>query len=113
MKVIYKADDGKEFDSYRECDKYEYLLNRPYLKTITFYNKYGEQIFIHEKEYDIMWSDERFYETVEYIIIHNENELIDFMNFVLRAGYISFQTIDSVGEWKMNYKTYNMEKVGE
>lgn len=111
MKVIYIADDGKEFDNYRECDKYEYLLNHPWLKTITFYNKYGEQTFIHEKEYNIMWSDERFYNTVEHIVIHNENELVDFIDFVLKAGYISFQTIDSVGEWKMNYKTYNMEKV--
>lgn len=36
MKTIYIADDGKEFDNYRECDKYEYLLNRPQLKTIEF-----------------------------------------------------------------------------
>ena len=111
MEVIYKADDGEEFEGYWGCREYEFLLNHPHLKTITFYGKHGVQIFIHEKEYYIMWNDKQFYEDVEYIIIHNENELADFMDFVLRAGYISFQTIDSVGEWKMNYETYNMEKV--
>ncbi len=113
MKVIYKADDGKEFDSYRECGEYEYLLNRPWLKTIEFYDKHGERIFINEKEYSLIWSENRFYEIVEHIIIHNDDELITLMNFVHNAGYISFKTIDSVGEWKMNYKTYNMERVGE
>lgn len=111
MKVIYIADDGKEFEDYWECREYEFLLNHPHLKTITFYSKYGVQIFIHEKEYYIMRNDEQFYEDVEYIIIHNENELADFMDFIQKAGYISFQTIDSIGEWKMNYETYNMEKV--
>ena len=51
MKTIYIADDGKLFSSYHECEKYEYLLNRPWLKTIEFYDKYGKQIFIDEKEY--------------------------------------------------------------
>lgn len=35
------------------------------------------------------------------------------MNFAHDAGYISFETINFVGEWKMNYETYNMERVGE
>lgn len=111
MKVIYMADDEKEFDSYHECDKYEYLLNRPWLKTIEFYDEHGERIFINKKEYSLAWSNNRFYEVIERIVIHNDHELVDFMNFVHDAGYMSFETINSVGEWKMNYETYNMEKV--
>lgn len=60
MKVIYKADDGKEFDSYRECDKYEYLLNHPQLKTIEFYDEHEGQIFIDKKEYSLAWSNDRY-----------------------------------------------------
>lgn len=113
MEVIYKADDGKEFDSYRECDKYEYLLNHPWLKTIEFYDKHEERIPIDKNEYNLAWSYDRFYVVVERIIIHNDNELVDFMNFAHNAGYMSFEAINSVGEWKMSYDTYNMEKVGE
>lgn len=111
MKTIYIADDGKEFDDYRECDKYEYLLNRPQLKTIEFYDEHGERIFIDKKEYSLAWSKDRFYEVVERIIIHDDNELVTFINFAHNAGYMSFETINSVGKWKMNYETYNMEKV--
>ena len=111
MKAIYITDDNKMFSSYRECEKYEYLLNRPWLKTIEFYDKCGKQIFVSEKKYGLIWSDDRFYEVVERIIIHNDNELVDFMNFAYDAGYMSFETINSVGEWKMNYETYNMKKV--
>lgn len=110
MKIIYIADDGKEFDSYCECDKYEYLLNRPELKTIEFYDEHGERIFIDKKEYSLAWSNNRFYEVVERIVIHDDNELVAFMNFAHDAGYMSFETINSVGEWKMNYETYNMER---
>ena len=39
------------------------------------------------------------------------NELVAFMNFAHDAGYMSFETINSIGKWKMNYETYNMEKV--
>ena len=35
------------------------------------------------------------------------------MNFAHDAGYMSFEAINFVGEWKMNYETYNMERVGE
>lgn len=113
MKTIYIADDRKMFSSYRECEKYEYLLNRPWLKTIEFYDKCGKRIFVSEKEYGLIWSDDRFYEAIECIVIHDNDELVAFMNFAHEAGYISFQTIDSVGEWKMNYKTYDMKRVGE
>ena len=110
---VYIADNGKEFDSHHECDKYKYLLNRPWLKTIEFYDKHGERIFINKKEYSLAWSNNGFYEVIERIVIHNDNELVDFMNFAHDAGYMSFETINSVGEWKMNYETYNMERVGE
>ena len=94
--------------SYCNCNR-----NHPWLKTIEFYDKCRKRIFVSEKEYSLIWSDDRFYEVVERIIIHDDDELVAFMNFAHEAGYISFETINFVGEWKMDYKTYNMEKVGE
>ena len=43
MRVVYIADDGKEFDNEFDCEHYEWMLNHPNLKYIKIYdNRTGE-----------------------------------------------------------------------
>ena len=41
MKIIYIADDGKEFDDEFECEHYEWALDRPHIKEIVCYDENG------------------------------------------------------------------------
>ena len=43
MRILYIADDGKEFEDEFECEHYEWMLNHPNLKYIKIYdNRTGE-----------------------------------------------------------------------
>ena len=42
MRIVYIADDGKEFDNEFECEHYEWLQNHPNLKYIKCYNEDGK-----------------------------------------------------------------------
>ena len=44
MKVIYIADDGKEFDNEYDCESYEWELNHAHLNEICFYDKDGNKL---------------------------------------------------------------------
>lgn len=54
MKVLYIADDGKEFDDKFECEKYEWLLEHSHLKDIKCYDKDGNLFpdIMSDKTYD-------------------------------------------------------------
>lgn len=48
MKIIYIADDGKQFDNEWDCEDYEWKLNHPNLKDVHVFNEEGvefENIF--------------------------------------------------------------------
>ena len=65
MKVIYIADDGKEFDNEYDCESYEWKLNHTHLNEICFYDKDGNKL---NDAYS-----ENTYNNAERIIVPNEN----------------------------------------
>ena len=95
MKVIYIADDGKQFDDPWECEAYEELRKHPYIYGITFAD--------HGEEYHIVYGNEfedSIYNYADGILIHNERELVDLQWLADYCGWCEFQQIDSPGIWK-------------
>ena len=94
MRIIYIADDGTEFDNEFDCEHYEWKLNHPHLKDVHIFDKYGTEfknIFMQAS-----------YDYSSKIIITNEEALKDFQEFTEYTGFISFEDIDKVGEWKFD-----------
>ena len=44
MKILYIADDGKQFEDEYECINYEFRILHPHLKTIELYDRFGKKI---------------------------------------------------------------------
>ena len=45
MRVLYIADDGKEFDNEFDCEHHEWMLNHPNLKYIKIYDNRTGKLF--------------------------------------------------------------------
>ena len=69
MKVLYIADDGKEFDDEFECEHYEWILNHPNLKDVKIYDKRTGELFD-----DIMSNDDAYQITETGTWLFNEDE---------------------------------------
>ena len=103
MKVIYIADDGKEFDNEFDCQHYEWILNHPYLKDICFYDKDNnalDNILLQET-----------YETTERIVISNKDALNDLLELANYTGFCAYGDIVECGEWVFDYKKGTFVKV--
>lgn len=103
MKVIYIADDGKEFTDEYECLEYEWKLNHPYLKDICFYDK-------DHKELDNVTSDDT-YNITEKIIVTSEESLKDLRALTEYAGFCAYESIAECGEWNFDYNKGTFVKV--
>ena len=97
MKVIYIADDGKEFDDEFNCREYEWKLNHPHLKDVCFYDVNNEILS------DI--TSEETYNITERIVVPNEKALKDLHELTYYAGFCCYESINDCGEW-----VFNMEK---
>lgn len=103
MKVIYIADDGKEFDNEFDCQSYEWKLNHPHLKDICFYDKDNKvlgNIFLQET-----------YETTERIVVPNKDALNDLQEFANYTGFCCYEDIVGCGEWAFDIKKGTFVKV--
>ena len=107
MKVIYIADDGKEFDDEFECMDYEWLLNHPNLKDVKIYDKRNGELFN-----DIMSSDDA-YQYGDKVIIPTELALKEFHDWAEYGGYHDARQITEIGTWIYNDDKNKYEKVGE
>ena len=96
MRIIYIADDGTEFDDKFDCKDYEWKLNHPHLKDVHIFDKYGTEF----KDIFMQAS----YDYSSKIIITNEEALKDFQEFVKYTGFISYESIDKIGEWKFDFR---------
>ena len=91
MKIIYIADDGKQFDDEFECEHYEWVLNHPNLKEICFYDEDGE---LFEDAFDP--------ETYEYtmkIVVPTDEAVKALDELGKYAGFCAYRNIDSDGTW--------------
>ena len=91
MRVVYIADDGKEFDDEWDCEHYEWLQKHPHLKEIKCYYKSGKLCE------DIM-SDETYNYCDKVVVPTDEcaKELRDLANY---AGYCYYSHITEKGTW--------------
>ena len=91
MKVIYIADDGKEFEDEWDCRDYEWKLNHSSLKDICFYDRDGELL-------DDIFS-EHTYNMTEKIVVMNENSINDLHELAHYCGFGCYEDVIECGEW--------------
>ena len=105
MRIVYIADDGKEFDNEFDCEHHEWMLNHPHLKDIKCYDKDGKQLE------DIM-TDEA-YNYGDKVVVPTEFALKDLHDLATYSGYCYFNQITGVGIWLFNEDENTYERVGE
>lgn len=94
MIIKYESEDGLLFDNEEDCYIHEAIQKHCHLKTIAFFNKENELYTIGE---NIL--DDDIYQKAERIIIHNLEELADFLWLSVENGWCEFEQIKKVGEW--------------
>lgn len=102
METIYRANDGKEFKNYYECENYEWELENPDIKKVKIYDYKGNGI-------ESIYSQES-YDKADKVIIPDEYALKCFLIFANFMGFYSYKDIDSPGIWKWNGNNY-FEKI--
>ena len=98
MRVVYIADDGKEFDDEYECIDYEWKLKRPHLSHLTdikFYDK-------DDNELTDIFSEEA-YSITELVVVLDEIALKELQEFADYTGFCCYEDITECGEWIFNY----------
>ena len=95
MKILYQSNDGLIFNSEFLCLNHENSLIHPFLFSIVFYNKTDTSYKIRKEN---LYDDEVYLEC-EKVIIHNREELDDFMWLVEECGWCEFEDINSIGTW--------------
>lgn len=91
MKVIYIADDGKQFDDEFACEDYEWMLNNPHINDIIFYDKDSNEL----KE---IFLEDTYLET-EKVVVPNEEAVKALYEFTRRTGFCCYYDITEVGIW--------------
>ena len=94
MRIIYIADDGTEFDDEIDCENYEWKLKHPHLNDVHIFDE-------HDNEFKNIF-EEASYDYSTKIIITTEEALKDFQEFAKYTGFICYENIDKVGEWKFD-----------
>ena len=94
MKIIYVADDEKEFDNEFDCQEYEWKLKHPHLNNIKFYDKNNNVL-------DEIFSQET-YNIVKRVIVPDEDAVNDLQEFANYTGFCCYEDIISRGEWIFN-----------
>lgn len=91
MRVVYIADDGKEFDDKYDCEDYEWKLNHSGLNDVRMYDK-------DNNELENIFSQDT-YEIVMKIVIPSENSVKDLQDLGRYTGFGSYEDINEPGEW--------------
>lgn len=91
MRVVYIADDGKEFDEQFACEHYEWLMNHPNLKYVKCYDKDGN-------EFEDIMSDET-YNYSEKIVVPTDFAARELQDLAKYTGYCYYSHITESGVW--------------
>lgn len=105
MRIVYIADDGKEFDDEIECERYEWLQAHQNLKYIRVYNRNGDEFE------DILAENTYFYCTK--IIAPTDLAAKDLRDFSEYTGYCYYDHITEAGTWVFDEKAERFIKEGE
>lgn len=83
MEIIYRADDGKEFDNEEACELYETMKDMPKeLMGFKLYDLDGYEVPLFDEDYCI---DDDFY----YIVTHSVEEAATLYDILHNAGISS------------------------
>lgn len=99
MRIIYIADDGKEFDDKFECENYEWLQNHPYLNDFKCYDKDGKLLE------DIV-AEETYY-CCHKLVVPKYECVKDLCDLAEYTGYCSYSDITNAGIWIFEEKDIN------
>lgn len=102
MKIWYEAKDGTFFDNEDDCYSYEQKFEHTHLNTIIFFDEKGKEYTVGE---DIF--DDDVYQLANRVIIHNAEELSDFIWLSEECGWTEFFQITDVGEWIREEENWN------
>jgi len=104
MRVVYIADDGKEFNDEWDCRDYEWKLNHPAINDICMYDKDGNKMD------DVMSEDT--YNTVMKIIVPIKEAVAVIQE--LSRDFCAYEYVNDVGTWVWKDKGFDGEfvKVG-
>lgn len=96
MRVLYIADDGKEFDNEFECEHYEWLQKHPHLNEIKCYDK-------DDKLFEDIMADETYNYCQKVVVPTDEcaKELSDLADY---TGYYYYSHITEAGTWVFEEK---------
>ena len=94
MKIWYESDDGIFFEDELDCEMHEQKQKHTHLNTIIFFDKENVSYNISENIYD-----DEIYQHAEKVIIHNKEELADFIWLADECGWAEFYQITEPGSW--------------
>lgn len=103
MKIIYRADDGKDFENEDDCLMYEWSL------------KFGDSHFYSlspENEVPLMsLYSEEIYGIVDKIVVDTNKSAKAISAFGKWSGFLAYISINSVGTWIYDESSYEFVKV--
>ena len=96
MRVVYIADDGKEFDNKLDCEDYEWILDHKELKNVKVYdNRTGELFDNIITEEIFLYGDK--------VIIPTKSALKDLQDWGKYCGYLDYaHQFTEAGTWVFN-----------
>lgn len=102
MKILYQSFDGTIFEDETECYCHEMKQEHSHLKNIVFFNAENQEYKIEDDLFD-----DDIYQKAEKVIIHNGNELADFVWLIDETGWTEFYQITEVGTWIRKESSWN------
>lgn len=90
MKILYIADDGKEFDNEFECEDYEWKLHHSYLNQVIFYDKDNNKLDPF---------NDGTYKKTEKVFVPDNDSLDDLLEYANYTGYCDYTDISFSGTW--------------
>lgn len=95
MKIRYESEDGLLFDNEEDCYAYEAKQKHCHLKTIAFFDRDNNQYSIEEED---IFNDD-VYHKAEQVVIHDMDELNDFIWLAEECGWCEFTQLIRPGIW--------------
>jgi hypothetical protein len=96
MRIVYIADDGKEFDDEYDCLHYEWRLNHPNLKDVHIYDEHG-------KEFEDIFSEDTYGDCMK-ITVPTDEAAQDMQALAKYTGHCYYAHIKESGTWKFDDK---------
>lgn len=95
MQIVYKADDGTEFNDEYECESYEWMLvHKESAELVKFYDKNQKELnnLLSAETYDLVWT----------IVVPTAEAAQCVEDIGRRCGWSAYKDISEAGIWKWN-----------